>query len=126
MLSNRGVDTAPEIELRSRLHKAGARFRKHRRIDLDGLRVKPDVVFPGPQIAVFVDGCFWHRCPEHGTDPVRNGEFWQRKLDRNVERDRRVDASLDAAGWKVLRFWEHIPPDDAVEVVLDALNESAR
>jgi DNA mismatch endonuclease (patch repair protein) len=123
MLANRGVDTAPEIELRSRLHRAGMRFRKHRQIDVGTMKVKPDVVFPGPRVAVFVDGCFWHRCPEHGSEPVRNGDFWREKLDRNVERDRRVDALLGAAGWKVLRLWEHVPPEDGARAILDVLEE---
>lgn len=126
MVSNRSVDTGPEVELRSQLHKAGARFRKHRKIKLTGVSVKPDLVFVGPRLAVFVDGCFWHRCPQHGTDPVRNGDFWRRKLDRNVERDRRVDTALVIAGWRVMRFWEHVPPVDAAAEILSALQESRR
>lgn len=126
MVSNRGVDTSPEVELRSQLHRAGARFRKHRRIKLDGLSVRPDLVFVGPRLAVFVDGCFWHRCPRHGTDPVRNGDFWRKKLDRNVERDRKVDAALADAGWRVMRFWEHVPPLDAAGEVLAVLDEELR
>lgn len=126
MVSNRSTDTGPEIEIRSQLHRAGARFRKHRAIKLDGLRVRPDLVFVGPRIAVFVDGCFWHRCPLHGTDPVRNGDFWRRKLDRNVERDRTVDAALVDADWRVIRLWEHVPPLDAAGEVLMALEESRR
>jgi DNA mismatch endonuclease (patch repair protein) len=68
-----------------------------------------------------VDGCFWHRCPEHGSDPRRNGEFWRRKLDANVARDERVDAALAAAGWTVLRVWEHEPAGSAADRIIVAL-----
>jgi DNA mismatch endonuclease (patch repair protein) len=109
MQANRRCDTAPELRFRSALHQRGFRFRKDYRVDLQDLRVRIDIAFPRAMVAGFVDGCFWHRCPEHGSDPCRNGDFWQRKLDRNVERDRRVDAELKAAGWKVVRVWEHEP-----------------
>jgi DNA mismatch endonuclease (patch repair protein) len=126
MVSNRSVDTGPEVELRSQLHRAGARFRKHRKIQLDGVSVRPDLVFVGPRLAVFVDGCFWHRCPQHGTDPIRNGDFWRKKLDRNVERDKKVNAALAEAGWRVMRFWEHVPPAEAAGEVLAVIEESRR
>jgi DNA mismatch endonuclease (patch repair protein) len=126
MLANRQADTGPELRLRSALHRAGARFRKNYRFKADGRWVRPDVVFTRRRLAVFVDGCFWHRCPEHGTDPVRNGTFWKEKLDRNVARDREVDAALSDAGWKVMRFWEHVPPVDAAADVLDALGRADR
>ncbi len=122
MVANRSVDTAPEIRLRSLLHRAGARFRKNHRIDAGDLRVRPDVVFPARRLAVFVDGCFWHRCPTHGSDPLRNGEFWKRKLDANVARDRRVDTALAASGWTVMRFWEHVPAEVSVAEILDFLS----
>jgi DNA mismatch endonuclease, patch repair protein len=125
MLSNRRTDTGPELRLRSLLHAHGARFRKDYRIDLNNLRVRADIAFPRYRLAVFVDGCFWHRCPEHGSDPRRNGDFWQRKLDRNVERDRRVDAALARADWKVLRFWEHIPEQKAVGQILAWISQAA-
>lgn len=117
MQSNRRVDTGPERALRSALHRAGLRFRKDYRVDLPGLRVRVDVAFPKRRVAVFVDGCFWHRCPEHGTDPQLNGEFWRRKLQRNVERDQRVTAALADAGWRVVRCWEHEPADVAARRV---------
>jgi DNA mismatch endonuclease (patch repair protein) len=66
-------------------------------------------MFSRVRLAVFVDGCFWHRCPEHGSDPRANGAWWRKKLDDNVARDRRNDAALRAAGWTVLRAWEHEP-----------------
>jgi DNA mismatch endonuclease (patch repair protein) len=77
------------------------------------LRVRPDVVFTGARVAVFVDGCFWHRCPIHGSDPKANSDYWAPKLRRNVVRDRRVDQALEAAGWRVVRVWEHEAVDGA-------------
>ena len=71
------------------------------------LEGKPDFVFRRERVALFVDGCFWHCCPKHGTMPVGNRAFWKAKLARNTERDRRVTRSLRKAGWKVLRIWEH-------------------
>jgi DNA mismatch endonuclease (patch repair protein) len=83
--------------------------------------VRADIAFPRRRLAVFVDGCFWHRCPEHGTSPKANHDFWKAKLDRNVERDRESDAALEAAGWTVLRFWEHEDPAVAATKILAAL-----
>jgi len=117
MEANRRVDTRPERLLRSALHARGLRFRKDRRVSVEGHRVRPDIVFGPAKLAVFVDGCFWHRCPEHGQVPAANREYWAPKLARNVERDREVDEALRAAGWAVLRFWEHTPPAEAAEVV---------
>lgn len=117
MRGNRKVDSSPELRLRSELHKRGLRFRKHLRIEAGGLRVTPDVVFPRQRIAVFVDGCFWHGCPEHGNQPVANKDYWASKLARNRERDSRVDAALHLAGWQVVRVWEHASAAEAVEAV---------
>lgn len=98
----RGRDTKPELLLRSALWRRGLRFRTKNR-----LRGRPDIVFPTERIAVFVDGCFWHRCPEHQTKPAANAEFWDKKLSGNVERDRRADEILQTDGWSVVRIWEH-------------------
>lgn len=68
---------------------------------------KPDFIFPGIKLAVFVDGCFWHGCPKHGTSPANNAEFWEKKLTANKQRDRLVTKTLRLAGWRVLRIWEH-------------------
>ena len=108
-------DTKPEVALRSALHRKGLRFRVDRAV-LAGMRSRPDIVFGPSKVAVFVDGCFWHRCREHGTTPKNNREWWNQKLDANVARDRRVDAQLSDAGWQVLRFWEHEDPDHAAGI----------
>ena len=109
-------DTKPEIALRPALHRQGLRFRVDKNL-LPGMRSRPDIVFAPSRVAVFVDGCFWHRCPEHGTRPKNNEEWWDEKLTANVTRDRRVDAQLREAGWEVLRFWEHEDPLQAAERV---------
>jgi DNA mismatch endonuclease (patch repair protein) len=108
MKGNRKTDTRPELALRSALHRSGLRFRKDHTVKVDGGRtIRVDVVFPRAKLAVFVDGCFWHRCPQHGTEPKSNTGYWGSKLDRNVERDRETDERLRRAGWEVLRIWEH-------------------
>lgn len=121
MRANRRVDTKPELEIRSRLHRLGFRFRKDYLVRPQGLRVKPDIVFPRRRVAIFVDGCFWHRCPIHGKAPARNSSYWLRKLNRNVERDRLVDAALRGTDWKVIRVWEHEDPAAAVARIAKAI-----
>ncbi len=122
MRANRRTDTKPELALRRALHGRGYRYRKDYRLDLDGgKRVRPDIAFTARRVAVFVDGCFWHSCPEHGSKPAVNVGYWDPKLRRNVERDRAADAALAAAGWEVVRIWEHESVADAVAVVLAAL-----
>ncbi len=122
MKANRRTDTKPELALRHALHRLGYRYRKDYRLDLDsGRRVRPDIVFTARKLAVFVDGCFWHACPEHGSKPKANEWYWTPKLVKNVERDRTNDASLKLAGWTVVRLWEHVPVDEAVATVVTAL-----
>jgi DNA mismatch endonuclease (patch repair protein) len=121
MKRNRKVGSKPETQLRSMLHRLGYRFRKNFSIHAGELRVKPDVVFTKKRLAVFVDGCFWHRCPIHGTEPSVNTSYWEPKLTRNVDRDRRVDESLSGAGWRVIRIWEHEPVDEAALAIANAL-----
>jgi DNA mismatch endonuclease (patch repair protein) len=99
----RGKDTVPERNLRRAALAIGLRYRLHRRIG----KTRPDLVFMGAKVAVFVDGCFWHCCPLHGVMPKSNRAFWQKKLGRNVQRDAEDTQSLIEAGWRVLRFWEH-------------------
>jgi DNA mismatch endonuclease (patch repair protein) len=121
MEANRRTDTTPERLLRSELHARGLRYRKDRRLEVAGRRVRPDLVFGPAQVAVFVDGCFWHRCPEHSTYPRANAGFWQAKFDRNVARDRADDAALTMAGWTVVRVWEHEDPAAAASRVETAV-----
>src|SRR5689334_3813467 len=122
MRANQRTDTKPELALRHALHRLGYRYRKDHRLDLDGgRRVRPDIAFTARKVAVFVDGCFWHACPEHGSKPRANEWYWGPKLVRNVERDRINDAALILAGWTVVRLWEHIPLDEAIGTVVTAL-----
>jgi len=117
MRANRRTDSAPELALRSELQRRGLRFRKDKLLKLNGGRVRPDVVFTRAKVAVFVDGCFWHLCPDHGQIPKANRAYWGAKLAKNVDRDRRIDAMLEREGWKVLRFYEHVPVEQAAELV---------
>lgn len=121
MRANRRRDTKPERDLRSMLHRRGFRFRKDYPIRIPGRTVRGDIVFPKKGVVVFVDGCYWHRCPNHGTLPRRNVAYWLPKLARNVERDRTVDLGLSAEGWHVVRIWEHISTADAANWVENAL-----
>jgi len=120
MRANRARDTGPELGVRRELHRRGLRYRVHGQ-PVPGLRCRPDIIFVRERVAVFVDGCFWHLCPEHGTSPAANGEWWRHKLEANVERDRRNDAALGAAGWHVVRVWEHEAPVEAADRVSQVL-----
>ena len=102
-------DTKPELALRSEIHRMGLRYR----IDVAPVtcgRRRADIVFSASRTAVFVDGCFWHRCPIHGTEPKSNSEWWSQKLAMTWERDRDTDRIYCKAGWKVIRVWEHEDP----------------
>jgi DNA mismatch endonuclease (patch repair protein) len=116
-------DTAPELELRSELHRRGLRYRVDRR-PLKGVPSRADLVFGPAKVAVYVDGCFWHSCPEHGTMPRSNEAFWQQKLARNRERDAKVNALLAEAGWTVVRIWEHEEIGPAADRVESAVRAS--
>lgn len=102
-------DTAIELALRRELHKLGLRYRVH----LRGVPGTPDVALTRARIAVFVDGCFWHRCPQHGTAPKNNSAWWASKFEENVARDRRKDDELAQLGWKSVHVWEHENPCEA-------------
>lgn len=118
MSRQRRSGTMPEMSLRRELHRRGLRFRVDHRIDSAGLRRRrADLVFTRRQVAVFVDGCFWHACPQHATSPKANGAWWAAKLAANVARDRDTDDRLAAAGWTVVRVWEHEPTIDAADRV---------
>lgn len=122
MRSNRGRDTGPELAVRRSMHRMGLRFFVGRR-PLPSMPRTADAVFPTVRVAVFVDGCFWHRCPEHATTPVRNADYWVPKLARNAERDRETDRLLEDAGWVVLRVWEHEPAGEAAERVREVVSD---
>ena len=109
MQGNRSRDTKPELQLRSILHRRGLRFRVCRR-PLPGVRRTADVVFTRARVAVFLDGCWWHGCPEHYREPKTNASYWAPKVARNRERDEEVDRLLAEAGWAVVRAWEHEEP----------------
>jgi DNA mismatch endonuclease (patch repair protein) len=109
-------DTAPELRLRRLLFARGLRYRVD--APLPGMpRRRADVLFTRRRVAVFIDGCFWHSCPVHGTVPRSNRDWWVAKLDKNMARDRETDTYLSANGWAVLRFWEHEDMELAADVV---------
>lgn len=120
MRANRSRDTKPELRLRSELHRRGHRFR----IDFkpaESLRTRADIVFTRMRVAVFVDGCFWHGCPEHGTSPRSNARFWREKIETNRRRDQRITKELMRLGWDVIRVWEHETAIVAADQVCQAL-----
>lgn len=103
--------TRAEIGLRKALHAKGLRYRLQVPI-LAGLRRTADIVFPRARIAIFVDGCFWHGCPEHCSWPKRNADFWREKIEANRSRDADTDRRLNALGWTTVRLWEHEDPGE--------------
>jgi DNA mismatch endonuclease (patch repair protein) len=109
-------DTKPELAIRRAVWRLGLRYRVDTR-PLPAVRRRADMVFSRAKVAVFVDGCFWHRCPEHATVPKANREWWVNKLEANVRRDRDTDQQLTLAGWKFIRVWEHEDPLVAAENV---------
>ncbi|WP_419705844.1 very short patch repair endonuclease [Promicromonospora sp. NFX87] len=114
-------DTAPELALRRELHRRGLRYRVEYPVP-DRPRRRMDIAFTRVKIAVFVDGCFWHACPVHGTSPRANGDWWAAKLSRNIARDRDTDARLAGLGWTVVRAWEH----ELAETVADLIEALVR
>lgn len=123
MRANRSKNTGPELALRRVLHARGLRYRVDAQPEPD-VACRADVLFRKRRVAVFVDGCFWHRCPLHATDPKRNAAYWQAKFKRVTERDRRNDLALAAAGWTVLRVWEHEDPAHAADLIEASLRRS--
>ena len=111
-------NTKPEVVLRRALHGRGLRFRVQ--VKVPGNRRRTiDIAFTRARLAVFVDGCFWHGCPEHHVPPRANAEWWRWKIDLNRARDGDTDTQLELAGWQVLRIWEHVDPDDAAVLVAE-------
>jgi DNA mismatch endonuclease (patch repair protein) len=123
MQANRRRDTSPELAVRKLVHAAGFRYRVDFRV-VPELRTRADLAFTRTRIAVFIDGCFWHSCPEHGTRPKSNADYWIPKLARNVQRDRTTDAALESLGWRVLRFWEHEEPQKVATQIATAIREA--
>jgi len=115
MRATRRRDTPCELALRSAVHHLGLRFRVHRAIP--GTRWRPDIVFVSARVVTWVDGCYWHACPIHGTWPKANAEWWREKILANVRRDRETDRRMRSLGWMVLRFWEHEDMDRAARIV---------
>jgi DNA mismatch endonuclease (patch repair protein) len=121
MQSNTGRDTKPEWRLRRAVHAQGLRYFVNKR-PLKSIRRTADLVFPRVKIAVFLDGCFWHGCPQHHTVAKTNAAFWADKVTSNRRRDADTDAQLTAAGWTVIRVWEHEPTEDAAARIADAVS----
>lgn len=120
----RGKDTKPEITLRSELWRAGLRYNIHGKTPYG----RPDVVFARRKVAVFVDGCFWHGCPDHYVRPGSHDDFWRTKLAANVDRDRHQTNALEQDGWRVIRCWEHevfTTPATVVASITAAIQQSA-
>lgn len=116
MAKQRTKDTEAELLVRRLLHARGLRYRVD--APIPGLpRRRADLSFAASRVCVFVDGCFWHRCPEHKTAPRKNADWWAAKLGRNVERDQETDAHLANLGWRVVRIWEHEDPERAADRV---------
>jgi DNA mismatch endonuclease (patch repair protein) len=109
------------MAVRRELHRRGRRYFVQRAV-LPGRR-RADLVFPRAKVAVYVDGCFWHSCPEHATKPKTNAAWWRDKLARNVERDRKTDQDLGDAGWEVVRVWEHEDPSAAADRIESLLRK---
>ncbi|MCA1603803.1 MAG: very short patch repair endonuclease [Acidobacteria bacterium] len=122
MRSNRGRDTKPELALRSAVHALGLRYRVSAR-PLPDLRRTADMVFTKARVAVFLDGCFWHGCPEHHTVAEANAEFWAQKVVSNRARDRDTDRRLADAGWTSIRVWEHEDPYEAASEIRKIVDE---
>ncbi|MEU8978387.1 very short patch repair endonuclease [Streptomyces sp. NPDC058251] len=118
-------DTGAELAVRRLLHAAGLRYRVE--YPVPGMpRRRIDVAFTRAKVAVLIDGCFWHGCPQHATHPKANADWWRRKLDRNMARDRETTEHLLAAGWTVLRFWEHMSAEEIAAAVRAAVDREKR
>ncbi len=124
MKANYGGDLKPEKTLRSELHKAGLRFRKHRR-PVPGFRCEADIVFNSQQLCIFVDGCFWHGCPLHFKVPKRNSGWWKEKIAATQLRDKLQGDFLQRSGWRVMRIWEH-EVQKALPAIVSAIRDALR
>ena len=122
MRGNRGRDTKPELALRSAVHALGLRYRVGLR-PVPQVRRTADIVFTRAKVAVFLDGCFWHGCPEHHRPAQKNSDFWIAKIEGNKARDADTDSRLREVGWRVIRIWEHEDPVAAASVIKNAVGE---
>ncbi|GAA1646570.1 very short patch repair endonuclease [Catellatospora bangladeshensis] len=120
MQSNKGRDTRPELALRSAVHRLGLRYRVSVR-PVKAVRRTADLCFTRAMVAVFLDGCFWHGCPDHHTKSKTNAQYWADKVVRNRERDAETDRLLAEAGWTVVRVWEHEASEVAAQRVVDTV-----
>lgn len=118
MRANRRRDTSPELEIRRRIHAAGLRYRVDAAVLPGDRRRRVDIVFTRRRIAVFIDGCFWHGCPEHFVYPKANADYWGLKIARNRERDAETNLRLRNEGWMVLRYWEHEDPGEVSAAIV--------
>jgi DNA mismatch endonuclease (patch repair protein) len=126
MVGNGRRDSSPETELRRALHRAGRRYRVDFPIRVPDRRaIRADIVFTRARVAVFVDGCFWHGCCEHGTRPRSNSAYWAAKIEINQTRDCEQTAALERDGWTVVRIWEHETPQAAFSRIATALKDQA-
>lgn len=125
MRSNRRRDTSPELAVRRILYAHGLRYRVDTR-PVREIRRRADIIFQRQKLAVFIDGCFWHGCPDHGTRVFyTNSQYWEEKIRRNAARDLDTGAQLEAAGWRVLRFWEHVDPAVAASEIEAEVRKAA-
>ena len=118
----RTAGTAPEQRLRTLLHSRGLRYRVNRQPSA-AIRCRPDLVFGPARVAVFIDGCFWHGCPQHASWPKSNAEWWRQKIAKNQRRDAETSRRLTEEGWLVLRIWEHMDPTEAAKTIQLAVRE---
>jgi DNA mismatch endonuclease (patch repair protein) len=116
----RGSNTQPELRLRRALHRRGLRYRVGVR-PLVGLRRTADLVFRSAKVAVMIDGCFWHRCPDHYRPSTKRAAFWEAKIQANVARDADTDRLLSGAGWHVERVWEHEDVEQAADRIVELI-----
>lgn len=121
MRANKRRDTSVELAVRRRLHATGLRYRVDYAADPTDRRRRVDIVFTKLRLAIYIDGCFWHGCPDHYVQPKTNVDYWRPKIARNMERDRESVEGLEAAGWTVLRFWEHEDPDTVAASIAAAV-----
>ena len=126
MQQQRVRDTEPELALRRELHRRGYRYRVDYALLPTMRRRRADIVFTRQKIAVFLDGCFWHGCDEHGTVPTANRDWWRNKIQANRERDRDTNARLQDAGWRVIRIWEHQGQEEVMGSIVTALEDQSR